>query len=186
MDIALEIVGKLWITVGPLVLGTLFIYGIAQGKWHYFIWACIVFFVGILCLLGSGYRVFGIFIEQIAIFYDVNKATANILNIIDSNPPSLGHVILLALYTYGKYLVKLLGYWVILHVLGADPKFWRTCFIWHAMMILVAFFGRLNINEPIEFLIKYEAYISLSILAVFVSNKLIKTLFDVTELLQTS
>ena len=182
MDIASEIVGKIWITVGPIALmGILFIYGIAQGKWNHCIWAFIVFFAGMLFLAGSGYRVFGIFIEQIAFFYDVNKTTADILNIIESNPPSLWHVILLGLYTYGKYLVKLLGYWIILYVLGTKPKFWRTFFIWHAIMILVAFFGVLDINAPIKFLIKYEAYISLSILAVFVIDKPIKAIFGVKD-----
>ena len=106
---------------------------------------------------ASGYRVFGIFVEQIAILYDVNKATADILNIIEANPPSLGHAIVLCLYIYGKYLVKLLGYWVILCVLGTDPKFWRTFFIWHAIMVLVAFFGLLDLNAPIKFLIKYAS-----------------------------
>ena len=178
MGIALEIVGKVWVTVGPLVLmGILFICGIAQGKWHHFMWACVVFFAGMLCLSVSGYRVLGIFIEQIAVFYDVSKTTADILGIIESDPPSLGHVVLMCLYTYGKYLVKLFGYWVILYVLGTEPKFWRTFFVWHAIMILVAFFGVLDINAPITFLIKYEAYISLSILAVFVIDKPIKAIF---------
>ena len=182
MGIALEIVGKLWITVGPLVLmGILFIYGIAQGKWNHAIWAFIVFFAGILSLAASGYHVFGIFVEQIAILYDVNKATADILNIMESNPPSLWHVILLGLYTYGKYLVKLFGYWVILHVLGTDPKFWRTFFIWHAIMIMVAFFGLLDLNAPIKFLIKYEAYISLSILAAFMIDQPIKEIFGAKD-----
>jgi len=182
MDVALEIVGKLWIAVGPLVLmGILFIYGIAQGKWNHVIWAFIVFFAGMLCLSAGGYRVFGIFVEQIAFFYDVNKATADILNIIESTPPSLGHVVLLCLYTYSKYLVKLVGYWVILHVLCTEPKFWRTFFIWHAIMILVAFFGLLDLNAPIKFLIKYEAYISLSILAAFLIDKPIKVFFGAKD-----
>jgi hypothetical protein len=103
------------------------------------------------------------------------------LKIIESNPPSLGHVILLGLYTYGKYLVKLIGYWIILYVLGTKPKFWITFFVWHAIMILVCFFGLLDINAPIKFLIKYEAYISLSILAVFVIDKPIKAVFGVTD-----
>ena len=176
MDIVLDIVFKLWITTGPLVLmGFLFISGVAQGKWNHFIWAVVVFLTGAVFLQGGGSSVIGIFIEKIAVVYDVNKSTAEFLKIIDSKPPGLGHVIILTLYTYVKYLVKILFCHFIMSVFGTNPKFWGMLFLWHVLMIMVCISGMLgsDLHSLVKSLIKYEGCISVAIVAVFIAYKAI-------------
>lgn len=168
MNLALDVILKFWITIGPLVLlGTLFIYGIAQGKWHPFIWACVVFITGVFLLSGGNKGVVGTLIVKIADGYNVNKNTVELVKIVDSNLSIFGASILTVYFLF-KFFIKILVYSFIMKIFEEKSGFWKNIFIGLALLIIVSIFGVLGQDSLVKKLILNEGYFSVILLAVII------------------
>ena len=178
LDSVLYVVSKLWVSIGPLVILGFFLFAAAgKVKLSNLFLTIGVFVAGVVLFLTEGYNIIGIFTE----LYNATRGTAEIVKYMQH-----AQGFMLAGYTIIKYLLKILVYILIMHPIvrrflrnkskslarGSTKKLIAVI----VMILMAPIVSNLNFN--LEFFIKYEAHITLIMVALIIFIEACKFIFS--------
>ena len=103
------------------------------------------------------------------------KGTAKIVNIINADTLSAHEKIALYVYIFAKYIVKILFFGLIMVIFGLASGLGKKLFIMVGTISIAAIVAEVGLN--LNNLIKYESYISVGVVSLYIFLKVCKKFF---------